>query len=41
MDIGMSLLVYNLARTALEQAPRLTRTERTSVEPLRPGEVAP
>jgi cytochrome c oxidase cbb3-type subunit I len=41
MDLGITLLVYNLARTVLEPAPRLVRAEPTSVEPLRPGEVAP
>ena len=41
MDLGITLLVYNLARTVLEPAPRLVRGEPTSIEPLRPGEVAP
>ena len=41
MDLGITLLVYNLARTVLEPAPRLVRGEPTSIEPLRPGEAAP
>jgi cytochrome c oxidase cbb3-type subunit 1 len=36
MDLGMTLLVYNLARTALEPAPRREATP-SPVEPLRPG----
>jgi cytochrome c oxidase cbb3-type subunit 1 len=36
MDLGMTLLVYNLARTALEPAPRGEATP-SPVEPLRPG----